>query len=156
MSFIPKELDLDRLHKATDIIVNGGYRYRQEGKTVAYLMLMLGEAQLGDRDNKYWYIGHSRGRAKAVAEAFAELLRQEVDIEPISYVGFGRIELDYGPSFTFTSYEVHKSAACGARFNRVFMDLDNKLMDKLESDGKLAAFSTDVLCTLIGSNGDII
>lgn len=72
--YILGEFDVDRLHA----VVDGRLEGRACGHTFATLMLMLGEAQLGDSFNKYLYVGEGgEGNAKYVMKAFAQILEYE-------------------------------------------------------------------------------
>ena len=43
---VPRNLDLDRLHQAVELVISDRYRHCQGGKTVAYTMMMIGEVGL--------------------------------------------------------------------------------------------------------------
>lgn len=71
--YILEETDIDRLHDVIDGRVGG----RACGNTFATLMLMLGEAQLGDSFNKYLYVGENAVIVKSIMRTFAHILEHE-------------------------------------------------------------------------------
>lgn len=153
---VPEELDADRLHKVTETLLNGGYRYRKQGKTVAYLELMVGDLLLGDYDNTYLYIANSMERAEEVCSAMRALIVTTFGDSAIRHYSRRQIECEHGAKFYFGSVDFTHSLLCGLRLDRAFVDLDDKQIHQLELSGKWQEFVERLLVCLCERNGDII
>lgn len=73
---ITETLDIDRLHEVIDGGLDTPYP-RGQGRTTAFVALMIGEAQLGDPGNDYLYIGENQHWTKDVAHEFARVVKEE-------------------------------------------------------------------------------
>lgn len=78
--YINGNVDLDHLHK----IISEGTHWRRNGKTFATLMLMLGEAQLGDPGNRYLYLGENVQHTKDVCRDFVNLVQFDIGTPMVS------------------------------------------------------------------------
>jgi hypothetical protein len=83
---VPRNLDLDWLHTAVQLLTSGRYRHRREGKTVAYLMLMLGEAELGGLHNNYLYVGQSAMFTSRVQKEFIDIVSATLPYEDVQHI----------------------------------------------------------------------
>ena len=97
------------------------------GRTFATIMLMLGEAWLGDPGNQYLYVGETYTHTYTVRQEFALILRAEgftLNCDD----AFGRINV-FGPNrcqFYFIVPEAAELVGRGRRWSDAFIDLTNK------------------------------
>lgn len=119
-------MDIDKLHSAVDLINNQLPRaQRERGISYAYRELMVGEAQLGDPNSKYLYVGESRVISERMQDSFVARLQEvEVEVTKVSRLQ-QRVELTNGMVFVFcgSSQLVKYSFVRGHSFDRVFFDV---------------------------------
>lgn len=121
-TYINNKIDIPRLLD----IVEHGYRGRGCGLTFATVMLMVGEAELGDPGNLYLYIGEN--------EQICQYVRREL-VNILTYIGIpihtesrrNEVALANGLTFRFVSASLPTEscwqAIAGYSFHRVFVDL---------------------------------
>jgi hypothetical protein len=67
-------LDLDRLHNTIKSISDDKWLGRGEGRTTALLALLMGEIELGDRDNTYLFICPNARNTGYTLRRFVDML----------------------------------------------------------------------------------
>lgn len=157
---IPPNIDLDRLHNATELLVKTPQRRgRKEGKTVAYLMMLKGEVELGGRDNTYLYLGESAYFAARVAKSFAKLIQQEYPDLLVVHTRPEKVIVNGTQQFLFLSapYAIdNPHCVRGFTLDRAFIDLCDESFTSLDHDGKLSAFFEEMIMRLYQRHGDVI
>jgi hypothetical protein len=154
---VPRYLDLDWLHSATELLLSGRYRHRREGKTVAYLMLMVGEAEVGGPQNNYLYIGETAVFTTQVATEFAKIIK---DIIPTAFVRgeHNRVRVNeqlfcfYPIDQLITSPQTVRTLS----IDRIFMDIDDRTQRRLDKAGTLDTLFHQLLPQLSYRRGDVI
>jgi hypothetical protein len=156
----PVSVDVDRLHAAVHTIVSGGYRYRKQGTTLRYLMLLLGEFQLGEDNSQYLYVTNGWSNLGATTSAFRSLLTAEqllIDTrESDRSFEVVVIHNTRGQKFVFTTVLSYEAAVSGNKFHRVFLDVDDRSMDAYNREGSWQPLATAILSSLVIPNGDIV
>lgn len=145
--FETKYIDIDTLHERIhDIVDDGLVEQPQSGKTTAMLFMMLAEAQLGDDENVYVYIGEIRDLSKVQAN-FKRMLEHEqipFDVDGNMIYTWSRIAMDYrgvrqvepvrndlqGQTFIFMTAPGVRSFI-GQQLSRAFVDLDYEHFDQV-------------------------
>lgn len=115
--------DVDRIHR----VLSTPSHWRREGKTFATLMLMLGEAHLGDGGNLYLYVGQTWRWTMDVQRDFFDILQHEgLNVEHNQ-----DIVVCNGKIFRFVAIHNNmESIIYGHLFDKVFIDLTFDLEDK--------------------------
>lgn len=156
---IPRKLDLDWLESSVELILSGEHRYRQQGKTVAYLMLMVGEVELGGPSNVYVYIGERTIATEKVRADFHKLITEQLGNEVITKHTQTRV--DVGDQ-QFHFLPVHRLISNPQLFrglsgiDRIFFDVDDSTQEKLDANGDLSALFDTILPALSYRRGDVI
>lgn len=155
---IPTQLDLDWLHQAVDLIRSGRYRHRREGKTVAYVMLMIGETELGGPQNTYLYIGESMMLSDRVRGEFAKQVKIVHGVDAItrhtSTLVAVREQRFY--FFSIRSLMSTPSLVQSIDIDRIFFDVDDAVQKRLDADSKLSSALQQLLLRLSTRRGDVI
>lgn len=118
--------DLDRLHKATEVILSQSYRYRGEGITFAFLYLMVGEIQLANESNNYLYVTDSDEAARKARVDLSNLASWEAPFGGLFYSDHNLFRLNKGPIFHFTSVDDIAVRAKSKSFSRIFWDVSEE------------------------------
>lgn len=71
--YLNNTVDIDRLHT----VISQRFPPRRAGKTFSQMMLMLGEAQVGDPSNIYLFIGQTHRLATTVMKEMHRLFEHE-------------------------------------------------------------------------------
>jgi hypothetical protein len=156
---IPPNIDLDRLHETIEQLEGQQYRGRQEGKTTAYLMLMVGEAELGADANTYLYIGINTFFTSRVAKTFAKLLSEEHPEMVIVRHDQRKVVVNGTQRFFFISaHEAiqNPSLLRGWAIDRVFVDLDDETQYDLDRNGDLTRMFQHLMVQLSYKRGDVV
>lgn len=132
-------LDIDRLHfhvnHRNDRIWAGG-----EGRTTAFISLMVGEAQLGDPGNVYLYVGETRKWIRKVAHNLADVLKEEgfsitIRDNPLRVSLYVGDEDHLVKCFWFVTADAVKRAdIVGATYSDIYVDLNPESEDDLNQD----------------------
>jgi hypothetical protein len=141
-----KKLDIDRLHTVTQQILTGeagNNVKRGDGRTTAYLYLMLGEVDGGDYGNDYMYVGYN---LEKTMQKFVEILLEAGYPCSIEGPTINVPTTDQSFLFVLNTYSQLQLVFNGPlKFNRVFNDClynsflhsDIKLDDILKRQGDL-------------------
>lgn len=153
---VPKTLDIDWLHATVELLLSGRYRHRREGKTVAYLMLMLGEIELGGPQNVYLYIGETSSTAYDVKRELIRVVEKTTDahVEDMQTKVWINEQL-----FLFYSIDTliqQPGVVKGWTLDRIFMDIDDRTQRRLDKEGRLNTLFTELLPQLSYRRGDVI
>lgn len=153
---VPRQLDIDWLHNAVDLLVSGRYRHRREGKTVAYMMLMVGEVELGGPQNNYLYVGETALFTSRVQKEFIDIVNKTV-VAHVEHTRY-RVSVD-AQNFFFHSIDAlvqRPELVKGYSIDRIFMDIDDGTQRKLDKDGRLDNLFQALLPQLTYRRGDVI
>lgn len=155
---LPRRLDLDWLHEATTLVSSGEYRHRREGKTVAYLHLLLGEATLGGPQNNYLYIGDNdmiTGRVMRSFKALVEEAEPELHVDLRSYNKATIGEQQY---FFYPVGQLIKdpNKVRTLSLDRIFVDVDDATQSRLDYDGLLTKLFQELQLRLTDRRGDVV
>jgi hypothetical protein len=153
---VPRQLDIDWLHSTVELLVSGRYRHRREGKTVAYLMLMVGEIELGGHQNNYLYIGQTADFTQRVQDEFVNISKTIVSSTP--QYQRNKVSID-AQNFFFYPIDIliqRPGIVKGWTLDRIFMDIDDGTQRKLDKDGRLDALFRTLLPQLSYRRGDVI
>lgn len=156
---VPRQLDIDWLHNATETVMDGKYRHRRQGTTVAYVMMMVGEVELGGPQNTYLYIGYNAYFTSRVLRDFRRVIGELLPSAPITSFTQSRVTIDGTQTFLFYSVEQliqNPGIIKGWSLDRVFMDVDDVTQTKLDADGKLSEMFQQILPQLSYKRGDVI
>lgn len=109
---------------------------RAEGKTFSILMLMLGEAELGDPGNTYIYVGPNHHCVRVVQAEFAAMLQHDKHTittfsNTNSLVTIHKPGYDVDQRFFFlpVGHQLYNRVR-GIHVDRVFVDLSVELCDE--------------------------
>ncbi|TFG95324.1 hypothetical protein E4H12_13485 [Candidatus Thorarchaeota archaeon] len=150
--FLPAKLDVRRLHDTIEKIEWGRPTSRGEGKTLAYIHLMIAEVLLGDSENRYLYVGENEILTRYVAHDFLQLFEE---LRPDYFYSIERRQeaptmiLIENQVFKFiSSFQfIHSSRHHDRKFNRIFFDVSKEQQFKLDRNGELMnAFITLQSC----------
>lgn len=156
---IPRNLNLDWLHQATETVVYGKYRHRRQGSTVAYMMLMIGEVELGGDHNTYLYVGHDSRFTTIVECDFLMLIKKLLPGVPVTTVAKNRITIGGTQTFLFYPIDQLISQPTLIRdwsLDRVFMDVSDAKLASLDINGELTDMYQRLLTQLSYRRGDVI
>lgn len=156
---VPPFVDIDRLHATIEQLEKQEHRGRQEGKTVAYLMLMLGEVELGGATNTYLYVGESTFFTAQAAKSFAKLIRRELPDIPVELSTSEKVVINGTQTFLFISAPAAIQNTCrirGLSIDRVFVDLDDATQHRLDHDGELTRMFQQLMIQLSYKRGDVV
>jgi len=110
---------------------------RAQGRTFMFIMQMLGEAWLGDPDNKYLFIGERFDHAYDIMYQFAEILKDEGFVIEVDR-SIGKLEV-LGPKpckFRFIGPDrltIERNSR-GIRWDDVYVDLTYETADKVHRE----------------------
>lgn len=121
--FIPTTLDYDRLHSVVDSIRSGLPTSRGEGRTLAYLYLMLGEAALGNMGNTYLYVAPNENMANWVSKEFAQLLHDEYGYGTVVSTTRNVVRTSHDQRYIFVGQRNIDCHIQGISLNRAFYDV---------------------------------
>lgn len=139
--FIPETVDFGRLAQSTHSLLTHDptfLRTRGNGKTLAYMYLMLGEYWLGEQGNSYIYVGENQHVSRMVGASFAELLEQEgveLGLKRNTAVSAELIVLkDKNMRFMFVGVNrfCEQSFYAGRRASRIFFDVTPRKQHELD------------------------
>ncbi len=153
---LPRNLDIDWLHEATQLVVSGRYRHRREGKTVAYLHLMLGEVMLGGPHNNYMYVGENdmiTGRVMRDFKSLAETVGSNVELRTYTKATCGAQQYFF---FPITHLIAAPQKLATMSLDRIFMDIDDTTQKRLDADGKLSTLFSELTTRLAERRGDVV
>lgn len=156
---VPRQLDLDRLHDATEAVLDGKPRRHRQGTTVAYVMMMVGEVELGGRQNTYLYVGQNAYFTSRVLRDFRRVVSELLPAVPITVYTQSRVTIGGTQTFLFHSIErliESPSLVKGWSLDRIFMDADDVTQTRLDADGKLSQLYQQLLPQLSYKRGDVI
>ena len=158
---MPNKLNLDLLHSATELILSGSYRHQSQGKTVAYIQLMLGEVELGGRNNHYMYIGETSGAVLAARKAFAAAAKALIPTAIVDESRSANTLYINDQRFFFTPIEMLIEAPKWGGFisfdiDRIFMDISDETQQRLDRDGSLTKTFERLMFNLRYRQGDVI
>lgn len=153
---VPKGLDIDWLHATVELLLSGRYRHRREGKTVAYLMLMLGEIELGGLQNVYLYVGETNATAMDVKHELIRVANKTCDVQIEDMQNKVWISEQLFLFYSIDTLVLRPELVKGWTLDRIFMDIDDRTQRKLDKDGRLNQLFTELLPQLSYRRGDVI
>lgn len=154
---VPQVVDLDWLHYSIDLIQSGRYRYRAEGKTVAYLHLMLGEYEVGDPNNTYLYVGQTTRHTEDVKQDFVNLIHRTYGERAVSSKTNNVVVTSSGQRFFFMSLaSMTPQSIRGLYIDRIFFDVDDATQREYDRQGKLQELFNSFMPALTYRHGDVV
>lgn len=155
----PRNVDLDRLHAAVELITSDRYRHHREGKTAAYVSLMVGEVELGGQHNNYLYIGSDGFFTSRVLREFKRVVLEMVPEARITSWTHDKIVVNETQQFFFRSVHdliKNPSLVSGWSLDRIFVDIDTVTQQRLDKNGHLSEMFQALLPRIVERRGDVV
>jgi hypothetical protein len=118
---------------------------------------MLAEVELGDTGNRYLYVAETNAFAERVGAEFMQLVKDYYHPDVVAPgSNYRKVVLGNQLIFEFISVDRVAGILPGSRFCRVFFDVTEAKMNRLDQAGEMERIWHGLERSLIVDDGDII